>query len=69
MKKESKATTQKKTIHLMPIINTALAYLALILLAGLAFEGIKSLVDAKPTIQTAVGVILVLLLVKTALKR
>lgn len=45
------------------------SFVALTLLAALSFEGVKSLVDAKPSIQTAVALVLVLLLVKTALKK
>ena len=59
----------KKPINYKPMLDSVLSYVALVILAGLAYEGVKALVDAKPAVQTAVGILLVLLLIKTAVKK
>jgi len=58
-----------KTINLKPIVNNTLSVISLVLLAGFAYQGVVSLVDARPWIQTGVGILLILLLIKTAVKK
>lgn len=51
------------------ILNDTFKYVSLMLLAGFAYQGIHSLVDAKPVIQSMIGIIVVVLLVKTVLNK
>lgn len=51
------------------LTNTILSALAMIILAGLAFNGVLSLISASPSVATGFGVITVALLTKTALKK
>ena len=72
MKKQGKTfekKTNKKNINLASMLNALQSYLAQVILAGLAFVGVQSLVDAKPAIQTGIAVLVVLLLTKTALHK
>lgn len=55
----------KKTIN----INVPLSYAALVILAGLAYEGLLSLLDSKPSIETGFAILLVMLLVKQACRK
>lgn len=59
----------KKQTESVSKIDTGLSYVALIILAGLAYEGILSVIDAKPSVQIGTAIILIGLLVKTALKK
>lgn len=56
---------EKKTVH----IDTVLSYVALVILGGFAYLGVMSEIDAKPSVQTTIAVILVGLLLKTTLRR
>lgn len=67
MKKQDKKV--KKVIHLKPIINQAVALVAIIILSALAYEGVRNMIDAKPEIQTAFGILFVLMLVYFATKK
>ena len=69
MKKQGKTSDNKKNINLASMLNALQSYLAQVILAGLAFVGVQSLVDAKPAIQTGIAVLVVLLLTKTALHK
>ncbi len=74
MKSNEVTTKQEKAVRRAPVslqgmFDAVLAYLSLAVLAGLAFKGVEALVDSKPAVSTAIGVVVVLLLVKTALKK
>ena len=69
IKKDVVQQRQQKTINIKPMTETLLSYIALVILAGLAYEGIKSLIDANPNVQTAIGLVLTALLIKTAIKK
>ena len=60
---------QQKNVNIKSMTETLLSYIALAILAGLAYEGIKSLVTASPSVQTAIGIVLTALLIKTAIKK
>jgi len=59
----------KKNINIGAIYNSILSYVAMVLLAGFAYVGVQSLVDAKPMIQTGIAILVTMLLVKTALNK
>lgn len=44
------------------------SFIAILLLAALAFKGVQSLVDASEAVKTALGVLVIVLLVKSATK-
>ena len=69
IKKDVVQQRQQKSINIKPMTETLLSYIALVMLAGLSYEGIKSLIDANPNVQTAIGLVLTALLIKTAIKK
>ena len=69
IKKDVVQQRQQKSINIKPMTETLLSYIALVMLAGLSYEGIKSLIDANPNVQMAIGLVLTALLIKTAIKK
>ena len=59
----------KRNINVKGMCNQAQAWAAQAILAGLAFVGAQSLVDASETIKTGFGILIVVLLVQVANKR
>lgn len=59
----------KRNINVKGMFNELQAWVAMVLLAGLAYQGVLSLIDANPSVATGIGLVTVLLLVKTAQKR
>jgi hypothetical protein len=67
--KKQETKEPETVIDKLLILNGLFSYFALVILAALAYEGIRSLVDAKPAAQTFIAVILIVLLVKAAIKK
>lgn len=66
--------TKKKAVNrgksnIKLVSDEVFSAIALILLAGFAYEGIRGLVEASDAIKAIIGMIVVLLLLKTAVKR
>lgn len=61
-----KITNQSQDNDKLPDIYS---YVSLVILSGLAFIGIQELIDSKPIVQAGFGIITILLLIKTVLKR
>lgn len=59
----------KRNINVKGMCADVMSCVAYVILAGLAYEGFLSLIDAKPAIATGFGILTVALLVKTSLKR
>lgn len=66
MKDIKKSKPEKKSNINLTAIES---FIAIVILAALAFKGVQSLVDASEAIKTGLAVLVVLLLVKTAIKR
>lgn len=62
-KKELKQ--EKQTINWKAIWS----YLALVIMAGLSYQGVKELIDGSQYIKTAFAILVVVLLVKTTLRK